>query len=627
MDTPDDAEAAGGRRKSTSDPFTGPPWAARFALSGPGRERRVSEQSRRRRRRQRRVGWILLGAGGLMVIAVAWVVVTGLMARSQLAATQSELTQLRSDIKTGNATDGRVVAADLARHAHRAHQLTSGPAWWIAAEIPGVGAPVRTVRGVSAAADALGSHTLDQLVDISGAIDPTKFTLKDRKIDISSLIQATPTLDSATASALRAQRLLAGLPHHTWLPKVDDSANQVTTELSKLTGSLTTIDKAAHAAPLLLGYTSPQRYFVAFQNEAESRGTGGIPGAFGVMVADHGTVTFTHFENDGYLEGVDSGLNFGSAYDERWQGFDPTSQYLNSNVDPDFRYAGQIWAAMWQKKTGEHIDGAISLDPTALSHLLAVTGPARLTDGTQISSANIVSLTQSTVYTKFPTNETARKAYLLQIARAVDQQILGGASNAKGLYRAAAASASERRLLIWDRDPSTESLLSAGTIGGTIPDTTSAYVGPVIISYSANKLNYYLKSDVTWISRGCGATRNVTVTMKLTNTAPPGLPKYVSQRTDEPDYDVSSGDNIVMLYYVGTSGGRLSGVTVDGSINSIQPGTQGNHPTYTTLAEIPRGRTTTVVLDLVEPANVGAPRTLQQPMVNKPSVSVHLAEC
>lgn len=627
MDTPDDAEAAGERKKSPSDPFTGPPWAARFALSGPGRERRVSEQSRRRRRRQRRAGWILLGAGGLMVIGVAWVVVTGLMARSQLDATQGELTQLRSDIKTGDATDGRVLAADLARHAHRAHQLTSGPAWWIAAETPGVGAPVRTVRGVSAAADALGSHTLDQLMDISGAIDPTKFSLKDHKIDISSLIQATPTLDSATASAVRAQRLLAGLPHHTWLPKVDDSANQVTTELSKLTGSLTTIDKAAHAAPLLLGYTSPQRYFVAFQNEAESRGTGGIPGAFGIMVADHGTVTFTHFENDGYLEGVDSGLNFGSAYDQRWQGFDPTSQYLNSNVDPDFRYAGQIWAAMWQKKTGEHIDGAISLDPTALSHLLAVTGPARLTDGTQISSANIVSLTQSTVYAKFPTDVVARKAYLLQIARAVDQQILSGASNAKGLYQAASTSANQRRLLIWDRDAPTEKLLSSATLGGAIPDTTSPYVGPVIISYSANKLSYYLKSGVTWVSHGCGATRDVTVTVKLTNTAPPGLPKYVSQRTDEPDYPVSSGDNIVMLYYIGTSGGQLTKVTVDGSISTVQPGTQGNHPTYSTLAEIPRGKTTTVVLNLVEPGTSVKPLELNQPMVAPASISATGGRC
>ena len=439
-----------------------------------------------------------------------------------------------------------------------AHALTSGPAWWVAAEIPGVGAPVRTVRGVSTAADALGSHTLDQLVDISTAIDPAHFTVKNHKIDITSLIQATPTLDSATASAVRAQHLLAGLPHHTWLSKVDDSANQVTSELSKLTGSLTTIDKSAHAAPLLLGYTSPQRYFVAFQNDAESRGTGGIPGAFGIMVADHGQVTFTRFENDGYLLGVDSGLNFGSAYNNRWQGSDPTSEYRNSDIDPDFRYAGQIWAAMWQKKTGEHIDGAISLDPTALAHMLAVTGPARLADGSQVSSSNIVALTENEVYLKFPTNEVARKAYLLEIARAVDQQILSGASNAKGLYRAAATSASERRVLMWDRDAKTESLLSSATLGGTIPNTTAPYIGPVILSYSANKLNYYLKSDVTWVSQGCGATRNVTVTIKLTNTAPGDLPQYVSQRTDEPDYSVSSGDNIVTLYYVGTAGGQLT---------------------------------------------------------------------
>ena len=391
----------------------------------------------------------------------------------------------------------------------------------------------------------------------------------------------------------------------------------MTAELSKLTSSLTTIDKSAHAAPILFGYTSPQRYFVAFQNDAESRGTGGIPGAFGIMVADHGKVKFTHFESDAGLSGVDSGLDFGSEYDSRWAGYNPTSQYLNSDIDPDFRYAGQIWAAMWQKKSGERVNGALSLDPTALAHFLAVTGPAKLKDGTLVSSSNIVPLTESQVYEKFPTNEAARKSYLLEIARAVDQDILGGTSNAKGLYKAAQTAVSERRLLVWDRDTKTEKLLSSEKIGGGVPDTSSPFIGPVIISYSTNKLNYYVTGDVTWATQGCGSTKNVTVTVKLTNTAPAGLPRYVAQRTDNPDYTVSSGDQIVTLFYLGTKGGRLAGLSIDGSANTVEPGTEGSHPTYTTLVEIPRGKTTTVVMHLIEPVKQGAdPIVLNQAMVH-----------
>ena len=57
---------------------------------------------------------------------------------------------------------------------------------------------------------------------------------------------------------------------------------------------------------------------------------------------------------------------------------DPTGTYSNSDVSPNFPDAAAIWAAMWQKKSGEKITAAIALDPTALSYLLAVTGPAPL---------------------------------------------------------------------------------------------------------------------------------------------------------------------------------------------------------------------------------------------------------
>ena len=42
---------------------------------------------------------------------------------------------------------------------------------------------------------------------------------------------------------------------------------------------------------------------------------------------------------------------------------------------------------MWQHKTGEHLDGALALDPTALSYLLHATGPATLPDGSRVTEA------------------------------------------------------------------------------------------------------------------------------------------------------------------------------------------------------------------------------------------------
>ena len=73
-----------------------------------------------------------------------------------------------------------------------------------------------------------------------------------------------------------------------------------------------------------------------------------------------------------------------------WAGSDPTTDYRDSNVSPNFPYAAQVWVAQWQAQSGQQLDGAITLDPTALSYLLRVTGPATLPDGTKVTPRNVV---------------------------------------------------------------------------------------------------------------------------------------------------------------------------------------------------------------------------------------------
>jgi hypothetical protein len=135
--------------------------------------------------------------------------------------------------------------------------------------------------------------------------------------------------------------------------------------------------------------------------------------------ATHGKLKFTHFENDTTLDGVTTGLNFGPDFEGRYGVADPTNFYVNSNISPHFPYAAETWAAMWQRKSGERVDGAIAVDPSALSYFLAVTGPAKLADGSSITAANIVAKTQQEAYQRFPDN-AQRKAYLLEVAQSVD---------------------------------------------------------------------------------------------------------------------------------------------------------------------------------------------------------------
>jgi len=283
---------------------------------------------------------------------------------------------------------------------------------------------------------------------------------------------------------------------------------------------------------------------------------------------------------------------------------------------------------MWQRKTGQAVDGVLAVDPQALSYLLAVTGPAKLADGTAVTADNVVKLTQSTAYTRFPaTQDAARRAFLTAIAQAVAGKIVGAHGDATGLARALARAAHERRLLVWSAEPALQTGLEATAVSGSVPQTGAPYVGMSVVNEGGNKLDYYLDRSLIWQRSGCGATRTVTVTASLTNNAPAGLPPYVAARSDDRTYPIKPGDQRISLAYAATQGALMESVTLDGQPAGASIGTERGHPVFTVDVELPRGKTRTVVFHLQEPAATGTPVVLRQPLVRPFTASLHDEGC
>lgn len=626
---------------ATGDPFAGPAWdsSGRKPAAGNGRtaadvagSRGVRIRvSRRKRRRRRQIGIALRIIGGAIVLAAAWIVVTGLLARSQLNLARAEVRQLRVQITAGDLNGARATAVALDKHAHRAHQLTTGPVWATAATLPAGGDPLQVIRGVTASVDALASTALPQLVTGTQRLSPAALRRPGGSIDLAKIADTAPGLDTATQTFAAATGALTALPHHTWLSFIDTARADVLTQVDSLGRTVQSADLAVRILPPMLGADGPKRYFVAFQNEAEARGTGGLPGAFAIVEADHGKLRFIRFESDAALSGVPAAVNFGPEYRQLYDGAGTTTLYGNGNLSPHFPYAAQIWSSMWQKVSGERVDGVIAVDPTALSYLLSVTGPVTLPDKTQLSATNVVSLTQSTVYAKFPRSAadlTERRRYLLDIARAASKKVLDSRVDTTALVKAAAKAAGERRLLVWSADPAIQARIEQTSVSGAIPVTTAPYVGLSIVNDGGNKLDYYLDRKLTWQRSGCGSTREVTVTIALTNDAPAtGLPDYVTLRSDRHSYPIKRGDNRLEVSYLATSGAVMRSVSVDGQSTTAGVGTEHGHPLYTVDLELPRGTTRTIVLRLFEPAGTGAPIVLRQPLVRPLSVVIADPSC
>lgn len=588
-----------------------------FDIRADPRTQPVPGQSRRGR-----VGLAMLTLGGAVVLGAGWLAVTGLVARDQLDSARAEVAQLRAQVAAGDLDAARESAESFTGHAGWARRLTSGPVWALAARLPGGGEPVRTVRGVTAAVDRLAREAVTPLIAASERLDPAELRLPGGGFDLPRLASVAPALATASAAVARALADVRALPQRTWLGSVDAARADMLLELTPVAAAARTAGLAARLVPPMLGQDGPKTYFLVFQNNAESRGTGGLPGAFAIVTAKGGKLTFSKFGTDRMLEGVTAQVKFGRDYDDLYRGAATTTDFRNANLSPHFPYAAQIWASMWEKHSGARVDGVLALDPAVLSYLLDVTGPATLPDKTKVGSHNVIPLTQSTAYALFPNDNAARQRYLIKIARAASARIAGAHGDTEALVRAAARAVHERRLLVWSADPARQADLERTAVSGIVPKTAARYAGLSIVNEAGSKLDYYLDRSLTWRSTGCGTAAKVTVTIALTNNAPrKGLPaETVALRNDAPDYPVEAGDNRLTVAYLATAGSSMTSVELDGKAVGAGVGAQRGHPVYTVDVELPRGTTRTVVLTLNEPGS-GVPTVLEQPLVRPMKVT------
>ena len=345
------------------------------------------------------------------------------------------------------------------------------------------------------------------------------------------------------------------------------------------------------------------------------------------MTTNHGKIAFTHFGSDEELHGVRAKVDLGPEFTTRYGPDDPTGDFRNSDLSPDFRDAAQIWVGMWKTKTGQQLDGALAVDPTALSYLLKVTGPARLADGSVVSAQNVIALTQQTQYVKYGSqtlrDRTARKDYLASLAKAVAARVTRG-GNANRTVQALSKAAKERRLAVWSADPALERLIVTGGWGGVLDAEGAPFSAFVVNNAAGSKLDYYLHRTMTYRRLDCGLGGVAVANLTLTNAAPKsGLPAYVTTRGDHPPAGSKPGDNKLIVTYYATPGAELQSMTLNGAPLIVATVPENGLVTATVSIELPAGATRTLHVIFSEPAATAPVQILNQPLVNTMAVTNH----
>jgi hypothetical protein len=556
---------------------------------------------------------------------------TAVQVNRHLRDAQVAVALLRADLVAKDAPSARVSArlAAVQRDSSAARSLTDGPVWSAPALLPWVGRPFVTVRGAARAVDDVATQVFPDLRVVRDDVLGGKLSSAHGTIDLAPLVAAQQRLAHASTATDAIAGSIRALPA-TGLGPVDRARATLFSQVVGLSGQLHTARDTVDLLPSMLGAQGPRRYIMAFENDAEARGLGGLPGAYAILRADHGKVSFERFGIDSDFGGLTvptTGLD--ADFLSHYEGSDVGHYFGNATVSPHFPYTAQLMLRFWQVKTGERLDGAIATDPSALALLLAVTGPAHLADGTPVTAANVVALSEKDAYARF-SDSVERKRFLVDLAKVVADDVLSrGPSKAGALAKALGEAVDQRRLVVYSAVPAEQQRLAAHQIAGTLSDTNGLFSGVIINNGGGNKLDYYLARDVTYVP-ACGAAHpRAVVTIKLTNTVPArGLSDYVAGRADHPNPPVAPGTTRLLVGYYATKGAHFTGPTLDGKPTFLTVDTEQGRPVFTATVEIPPGATRTLVLPIEEPPTAQGPvTTWVQPLVLPQTTHVSSLTC
>ena len=172
-------------------------------------------------------------------------------------------------------------------------------------------------------------------------------------------------------------------------------------------------------------------------------------------------------------------------------------------------------------------------------------------------------------------------------------------------------------------------------MAGVLPERPGPFVAVVVNNGGGNKLDYYLRRDVSYQQIGCdSAQRHTRVTVTFTSDAPTsGLPPYVTTRADAASRETrpSVGTNRSLVNLYTAEGARLLGATLDGRELVMNLGTERGHPVFATQLEIAPGQRHVLVVNLAEPRtpvpSAGPGLVWIQPAVRSAKVDADVPEC
>lgn len=572
-----------------------------------------------------------IAAGAVTLVAGA----CGAVLTQQVSAVQNNLQQvvhgvseLRAQLDGGKEDQAQSGLMAMKHDASAARDVTTGPLWKAATALPVLGRNFSAVTEVAVSADDLVSGAVEPLLREYNSIDWETLSPVDGQIDVVQLRKAAPGISAAGDAVRLSHARLSAIDLSVLMPRVADPIRSATEQLKSVGEVLGNASSAAKLLPAMLGADGPRNYLVLVQNNAETRATGGIPGALAVLKADNGRIALGEQSSASALGPFRPPIRVDPEQTALFTARLGT-QMQNVNLTPDFPTAALTAKQMWEGRHEELvIDGVIALDPVVLGFLLKATGPVVLTDpevlrfieGTSLPSSltqdNVVSTLLSDVY-KDIEDPAAQDAYFSAVAGQVFKAFTDGTADSAELLKALTLSAQDHRLYLWSNRPDEQAIVATTALAGSVvgTDTGGASFGVYLNDGTGAKMDYYV-SRTAQLLQTCqiDGYSSYTVRMRVANNAPSDaatlLPEYVTGRGV---YGVPPGHIRTNYVFYGPAQSFADTASVNRQPVAIGSGKHGQRPVGTVTLELAPGETAELDMVFSQVVQDSAPRLQMTP--------------
>lgn len=498
----------------------------------------MSQPAGRALRRTLRRAAILIVLLGLALAAVLGLAVrSALGARADLQSARETLASVQAGTDADTDLD-TVRSRTSAAHAHiaDAQRQLSSPAVAIAARLPVLGRSWRVSRLVADTSDAV-LDGVEQGLEATAATAATD----DGSTGDLALGRLSSLAEPVGRSAVRARELYTELASSStaWTPtSVVEGVAQARAGLAPTVRALERAAAGARVGQLLLAQGSTRSVFVALENNAELRGTGGYVSTYAAGTLASGSLSLRPpadiiavGEPPSQARRVPAPAAYRRAYGPFLA---DTTLLRNWTLSPDIPTSASVAAAALGLVTGSAPDLVLLLDVPALQALAELSGqPIELADGTVVSPEELGQqlLVESYAGGLTEQAQTRRRDELRQAAGETVPRLLEGNVAPLDLLRTLSGLASGRHLALWSADPGLQGELVEVGVAGEIAPGEDDLALVTVNNFGENKLDVYVDREVE-IDAVVGArTTRVVQRLRLTNRAPADLVPYVAGRT------------------------------------------------------------------------------------------------